>query len=148
MFSTISIHLYNLSQATRLNCFQSQVCKKSYAPSIVMQNRQKLKQSSVEEGMYYKAPAHYDPEGSKPHESLQLVGTPMDPRMHAKAQNSSTSSPLLYHHTTHQVITKKEKQKEKRTLTRILKQTQKGSWKRHIIFIYIYMKPYQTKGSD
>lgn len=74
-----------------------------------------------------KEPAHYDPEGSKPHESPQLVGTPMAQHMHAIAQNSSTSSPLLYHHTTHQVITKKEKQKEKRTLTRILKQTQKGS---------------------
>jgi len=42
-----------------------------------------------------KKPAHYDPEGSKPHEFLQLVGTLGAPHMHAIAQNSDTSSPLL-----------------------------------------------------
>jgi len=44
---------------------------------------------------FKKAPAHYDLEGSKPHESLQLVEKLRDPHMHAIAQSSNTSSPLL-----------------------------------------------------
>lgn len=42
-------------------------------------------------------PAHYDPEGSRPHEFQALVGTQEAQHMHAIALNSNTSSLHLHH---------------------------------------------------